>query len=154
VEIQLLLDFGSVLCLTCNSHLAVHIHCRVPNYLESPTKQVEQEFQRYFEAFRIVLLTEVFVTSNGYLGRGQPGVTNDGEVSIVFDTTTLFVLRKYGESRHDTGKRSMVGDCYVHGLMNGEGVSMAAQNVELFRVPVSVLPANCICAFQDALYES
>jgi hypothetical protein len=43
--------------------------------------------------------------------------------------------------------------CTVHGLVNGEGVNMAAaQNVELFGVPVSVFPANYIYAFQDTLY--
>jgi hypothetical protein len=109
------------------------IHCGVSNYLESPTKQVEQEFQRYFEAFCSVLPTEVFVTNNGYLGRSQPGVTKGDEVYIVSGTTTPFVLRKYGESGHQTGKRLIIGDCYVHGLMNGEGANMAAaQNVELF----------------------
>jgi hypothetical protein len=51
--------------------------------MKSPTKQVEQEFQRYFEAFCSVLLTEVFVTNNGYLGRSQPGVTKGDEVYIV-----------------------------------------------------------------------
>ena len=107
-------------------------HCGASNYMKSPTKQVEQEFQGYFEAFCSVLSTEVFVTNNGYLGRSQPGVAKGDEVHIVSGTTTPFVLRKYGESGHETGKRSIVGDCYVHGLMNGEGVSMpAAQNVEL-----------------------
>jgi hypothetical protein len=73
-------------------YLAVHIHCRVPNYLELPTKQVEQEFQRYFEAFGNVLSTEVFVTSNGYMGCSQPGVMTGDEVPIVSYTTTLFVF--------------------------------------------------------------
>jgi hypothetical protein len=54
------------------------------------------------------------------------------EVYIVSSTTTPFVLRKYGESGHKTGKRLIVGNCYAHALMNGEGVSMQQHRMSSF----------------------
>lgn len=88
---------------------------------------------RFLEALGSVAETRVFVTGEEYVGRSQPGLMRGDEVWIVEGAKTPFVLREY----HYTGKRmktrTVVGDCYVHGLMKGEGMGLAAvEDVELY----------------------
>lgn len=55
-----------------------------------------------------ILSQAFFVTKSGYLGIGPP------EIWVLLSGRAPFVLRPSG------GKHTLVGDCYTHGIMNGE----------------------------------
>ncbi|KAK7746220.1 hypothetical protein SLS62_009436 [Diatrype stigma] len=67
-----------------------------------------------------------FVTSTGYMGLGPSSTAVGDCVYVLIGGCTPFVLRSAGESEvPSVGRRSchrLVGDCYVHGLMDGEAM--------------------------------
>lgn len=66
-----------------------------------------------------------FKSSRGYYGLG-PEVAEVGDViCILFGSSVPFVLRPNGTS----GQWKLVGECYVHGIMNGEGIQMWEQRL-------------------------
>ncbi|KAF8857796.1 hypothetical protein BDZ45DRAFT_674423 [Acephala macrosclerotiorum] len=66
-----------------------------------------------------------FITENGYMGLGRPEVGD--EVWVLFGGDTPFVLRP---STSDPGCHLLVGDCYVHGLMDGEAMVDVEEKTE------------------------
>jgi hypothetical protein len=59
----------------------------------------------------------LFLTSQGFLGVGPKFTKVGDEVWILYEGHTPFTLRPYGrEDLH----YSLVGDCYMHGVMRGE----------------------------------
>ncbi|PVH72982.1 HET-domain-containing protein [Cadophora sp. DSE1049] len=59
-----------------------------------------------------------FRTEKGYYGLGPSEIEQGDVIVVLFGGTTPYVLRPI-----DQGYR-FVGECYVHGLMNGEAVAM------------------------------
>jgi hypothetical protein len=60
----------------------------------------------------------LFTTSNGYMGLG-PKMAQVGDLVYLFLGGELpYVLRRH----EDTDTFQFIGECYVHGLMNGEGL--------------------------------
>jgi hypothetical protein len=71
-----------------------------------------------------------FITEKGFMGIGSPSVNAGDEVWVLFGGRVPFVLRRLKEepsSVQDEGVHKglnflSIGDCYVHGIMNGEAV--------------------------------
>jgi hypothetical protein len=70
-----------------------------------------------------------FITTEGYIGIGPPTLRVGDNVFLVQGSNVPFVLRNKNEGlmregAQDTEVRpcvySFIGDCYVHGLMEGE----------------------------------
>ena len=58
-----------------------------------------------------------FVTGSGHMGIGPVGMRRDDVVAVLFGSTTPFVVRRVD----GMAKRyKLVGECYVHGIMDGE----------------------------------
>jgi hypothetical protein len=57
-----------------------------------------------------------FVTENGRIGLGPVGAEVGDEVCILFAGEAPFVLR------NKTGSHRLIGECYVHGIMDGEAM--------------------------------
>ena len=55
-----------------------------------------------------------FVTETGYLGIGHPEIVMGDEVHLIQGSDTPFVLRK------TDGHYELIGETYVHGIMDGE----------------------------------
>lgn len=55
-----------------------------------------------------------FVTETGYIGIGHPEVVKGDEVHLVQGSDTPFILRK------TDGRYQLIGETYVHGIMDGE----------------------------------
>ena len=70
--------------------------------------------------------TQFFITSKGYMGMGNPKA-ND-RVFILRGGNTPFVLRSDGNR---AGQFTVVGNCYVHGIMDGEILDRPWQQVVL-----------------------
>jgi hypothetical protein len=62
-----------------------------------------------------------FVTKKGYFGIGPAELEEGDEIYILAGGKHPFALRPSSESRPDTFE--LVGDCFVHGIMDGEAVS-------------------------------
>ncbi|PMD42294.1 hypothetical protein L207DRAFT_381514, partial [Hyaloscypha variabilis F] len=56
------------------------------------------------------------ISSKGYIGLGPPGTQVEDLICILRGGRAPFVLR---QGRYPFG-RIMIGDAYVHGIMNGE----------------------------------
>jgi Heterokaryon incompatibility protein (HET) len=95
--------------------------------------------QRYSDLLRETAERRVFFTTRrGYMGLGVEGIASGDVVSILTGGKIPFVLRKSppGEKRHaqkapkspyctfktQTLVASLIGEAYVHGIMNGEAV--------------------------------
>jgi hypothetical protein len=57
------------------------------------------------------------VTEKGYIGLVPPHTELGDKVCVIFGASTPFVLRDAGE-----GKHALVGECYMHAMMDGEVV--------------------------------
>ena len=64
----------------------------------------------------------VFLTHHSFLGLGPPGIQQRDEVCILLGLATPFIIRKREE-----GGYYLVGECYLDGLMNGEGLSKGGE---------------------------
>lgn len=64
----------------------------------------------------------VFFTRNLYLGIGPPGIREGDEACILYGAATPFIIRK-----REGGGYFLVGECYIHGLMNGEGMRLGEE---------------------------
>jgi hypothetical protein len=74
----------------------------------------------------------VFTTANGYAGLGPHGLKKGDRICIILGAATPFIIRE-SELVERTGNKDMVhgdgmfvlvGECYIHGLMEGEGMMM------------------------------
>ena len=66
---------------------------------------------------------QFFVTEDGHMGLGPHGLKEGDQICIMYGLSVPFVIR-YRES----GLYSLLGECYVEGIMNGEAIQM--ENLE------------------------
>jgi hypothetical protein len=59
-----------------------------------------------------------FTTTSGYFGLGPEAMLGEGVCSILFGASAPFILQKQGDVYR------LVGEAYVHGVMNGEAIEM------------------------------
>jgi Heterokaryon incompatibility protein (HET) len=74
----------------------------------------------------------LFRTAEGHFGLGYQSMDEDDEVWILSEASVPFVLRK--SLNRNINRYSLIGECYVHGMMNGEYLrdsQPAWQNLEL-----------------------
>ena len=69
----------------------------------------------------------MFTTTQGLIGIGPPRIQARDLVCIIIGAQTPFLLRKSTKPPGETPVYQLVGDCYVHGLMNGEGLRMGQE---------------------------
>lgn len=67
----------------------------------------------------------VFSTTSGYVGLAPPFVESHDVLCIFHGGATPFVLRPTSMD----GMYQIVGECYVHGLMNGEGLELGHEQL-------------------------
>ena len=58
-----------------------------------------------------------FVTNNGYMGPAPADVSEGDDVCLLFGVEVPMILRDCGN-----GEREIIGPCYCHGIMEGEGM--------------------------------
>src|SRR5262249_34310553 len=76
-----------------------------------------------------------FLTEQGYMGLGPMNMQVGDVVYILCGGNTPFLLRTAGaKSVPEVGEREckiLVGDCYVHGIMDGEAMDTEEETVYL-----------------------
>ncbi|KAL8717644.1 MAG: hypothetical protein Q9225_005133 [Loekoesia sp. 1 TL-2023] len=71
--------------------------------------------------------TRLFITKSGRMGRGLLSVTKGDQIVVVDGTDQLLILRD------KPGGFEFIGECYVHGLMRGEGRGEGRETVNEYR---------------------
>jgi hypothetical protein len=67
---------------------------------------------------------KLFRTHRGYLGLTSSG-TREGDIVCLFLGTDIpFILRKDALTEAGAHTYALVSECYIHGLMAGEGMAM------------------------------
>jgi hypothetical protein len=66
-----------------------------------------------------------FITKAGYIGMGPPKILPGDQVWVLYGSRVPFVMRKAKTSDKDyhTPQLTLIGDAYLHGIMDGEAVS-------------------------------
>ncbi|KAK4442826.1 heterokaryon incompatibility protein-domain-containing protein [Podospora aff. communis PSN243] len=90
--------------------------------LRRPSARNELQHGHYLPSIGMTITNRSFiVTEDGSMGLA-PGMTRVGDVVVIIaGANTPFVLRPVAE---DTRRFQMVGEAYVHGVMNGEAVKV------------------------------
>jgi hypothetical protein len=84
---------------------------------------VDPDFANFVKSFSIATQDLHFLTTcKGYIGLGDSPQSND-EIWILFGGSVPFILRPYPDDSDHAGSYSLVGDCYVHGIMDGEAMA-------------------------------
>jgi hypothetical protein len=60
----------------------------------------------------------LFTTRGGFMGLGPAAAQVGDKVYVLLGGQVLYVLRDHGESQFE-----FVGECYVHGMMDGQACS-------------------------------
>lgn len=80
----------------------------------------DADFSNFRKSFFIATQDQcLFRTNKGYIGLSDNPRPED-EVWILSGGRVPFVLRPYLDNSGHTGSYALVGDCYVHGIMDGE----------------------------------
>ncbi|KAJ9635434.1 hypothetical protein H2199_008437 [Coniosporium tulheliwenetii] len=59
----------------------------------------------------------LFWTTDGYMGIGSAAMKDGDKICMLFGGQVLYILRDIGNGHHE-----FIGECYVHGLMDGEAL--------------------------------
>jgi hypothetical protein len=99
-------------------------HARVAND-KALCDDVKDEAQQYLFAFLDASIGRRFcVTDSGELGLVPAGVAKRDRVCVFLGAKTPFIIREVPDGDSGQGKFVLVGDCYIDGLMQGEGLMM------------------------------
>jgi hypothetical protein len=91
----------------------------------------ERNEERYIELAQQTLQGRSFFTMpNGYIGIGPDDMEKGDVVVILHGARTPFVLRQ----TQDQTAWSLLGDCYVHGIMAGEAQKMKRASDRKFKI--------------------
>ena len=101
------------------SYLRFRSWLTVPSNTDILTDPGFANFRKSF--FIATQYQNFFTTCKGYIGLGYMPQLND-EIWILFGGNVPFILRPYPEGSENSGAYTLVGDCYVHGVMDGEAM--------------------------------
>ena len=79
-----------------------------PRFLETAIEAIENN----------TMHRHLLISKKGYLGLGPIPTQKDDMICVLFGCSVPVLIRKV-EDHH-----VLVGECYVHGIMNGEAVDM------------------------------
>lgn len=68
-----------------------------------------------------------FITKSGYIGIGPPDTSARDQVWVFKGGNVPFVMRGAGVERKEQPQLILVGDAYVHGIMDGEAMESQSQ---------------------------
>lgn len=70
--------------------------------------------------------TRIFATEDNFLGTGVPGMQVGDILCIIYGASCPQILREV----KGTGNHLLIGECYVPGLMHGEGLDLGLPEQE------------------------
>ncbi|KAJ5062687.1 heterokaryon incompatibility protein-domain-containing protein, partial [Bipolaris maydis] len=87
---------------------------------EEHTSSMNEIKAFYHSLLGAILDRRFFIASNGCMGMGPPEMQPGDSIVILLGSTVPFCIRAMQDAPN--GNYRLVGDAYVHGLMDGEGV--------------------------------
>ncbi len=88
-------------------------------------KSIWEEAWMFNAAFSDAMEARViFTTKRGLIGIGPPYIQPGDLICIIIGAQTPFLVRRSTSAPEQAPMYEVIGDCYVHGLMNGEGLGM------------------------------
>ena len=91
---------------------------------ETRTMHAFSRYQQMISRFlRVTAHRRFFVTRDGDMGLEPPCMKQDDTVVVLCGGRVPFILRQVDGDGGGTGKWTLVGECYVEGLMQGEVVA-------------------------------
>ncbi|KAL8747764.1 MAG: hypothetical protein Q9190_000422 [Brigantiaea leucoxantha] len=94
-----------------------------PSAIPQNTKRrVEKLF--WYEMLGVIKNRQFCTTKKGYMGWAPPGAKSGDRICILFGGQTPFVVRPVKQGYE------LLGEAYVHGLMNGEALDMPGIKIE------------------------
>ena len=90
------------------------------------SSNIEPKSSEVYDSLRSFLVNQSFiVTQRGYMGIGPRDLEVGDEVWLLFGSRVPFVLRRAAacQTNNSTLIYTLVGDCYVHGCMEGEAMA-------------------------------
>ena len=81
------------------------------------------EFNELYESLVGMMENQTFfLTKSGYMGVGPPQVRRGDQVWVFNGGNVPFVMRKIEEEAEGCPQLTLIGDAYVHGIMDGEAM--------------------------------
>ncbi|KAE8445911.1 hypothetical protein EG329_012690 [Mollisiaceae sp. DMI_Dod_QoI] len=113
-------EYGIAYKVLRKLHAATDANRRID--MDAFHRSIAQEEMLDFVAFDNTVLRHytgknLCVTTGGYLGIVPNGTLDGDKICILFGSAVPFVLREY-----DGVFFELVGECYIHGIMDGEGM--------------------------------
>ncbi len=102
--------------LTMDQYIATHGNS------SRPDKMVADQARAFTTNMNHMRGRVALWTQNGLLGLGPPTVQSGDLICIIMGARTPFLLRATVAHRGSKPTYHLVGECYVHGLMDGEGL--------------------------------
>ena len=96
-----------------------------PDPFEDVAMETIQKAQIYNSSVSRVSTHRLFITGRGYIGLGPPGMSANDVICIIHGAVTPFLIRAEVSEKDTEQTYTLVGECYVHGLMNGEGLKLS-----------------------------
>jgi len=96
-------------------------------YKQSIVEEQPNNGYPYASAFANSSHYRFFQTARGYIGLAPMDTIEGDLVCILRGAVTPFILRQSAVVGDGNDGKRLVGECYVHGLMNGEALSMVAR---------------------------
>lgn len=88
-----------------------------------PRRQGSGLFKELYESLIGMMENQTFfITKTGYIGIGPPQTTSGDRVWILHGGNVPFVMKKIDEDKGGCPQLALIGDAYVHGVMDGEAV--------------------------------
>ncbi|KAF2629377.1 hypothetical protein BU25DRAFT_389536 [Macroventuria anomochaeta] len=87
-------------------------------------KQEHDVFPDLYESLVGMMENQTFfITKSGYIGIGPPQIKPGDQVWVFNGGNVPFVMRKIKKEAEDCPQLALVGDAYVHGIMDGEALN-------------------------------
>lgn len=87
-----------------------------------PDIDIERGRKWRYHTSNVLKLRHFIITQKGYIGLSQCSVLKGDKICVLFGCSVPIVLRKINNRHY------FVGDCYVHGWMNGEMIETVQDN--------------------------
>jgi hypothetical protein len=82
-------------------------------------------WRRYYLAMEVLYNFRPFISKKGYIGIAPEFASPGDMICIIFGAIAPYVLRRHSEKRFE-----LVGETYVHGIMDGEAMEMGLEEEE------------------------
>jgi hypothetical protein len=118
----------SIRCVTAADLIPVLLWwiCRI-KYIEGMLREEVRKLEMipaamnvHASVMRATSGRRMFITSRGYIGLGPEHTQIGDEVAILLGGSTPFMLREAVSAKAGETHWNLLGDCYVHGCMDGE----------------------------------